>query len=711
MYICKLNREISTINKKYKMRKLFFMLLVAAITTLSGSALTVNNTAGNLAQSVSNAGTVTTLVVTGTMDASDFVFITNSMPSLTSINLSGVSIVPYNKGNALYGTVTNYNANEIPRTAFFGKKLTSVTLPSNLQSIGYAAFAGCYQLRSITIPASVAIIDDYAFSGSGLTSIVVPQSVQIMGKGVFSRCESLTSATINSWFIGDFAFLGDIRLANVSVGASVDMIGRGAFNGCTLLSTINFDPACRMTRIDEEAFINSGLQNIDVKSLGVGTVGDWAFAQTKLRNLALADEMTVLGDGALAHNPLLTSVTLPGLAQTHHNGHFNAPGVQRSLERINDYTFAGDALLQAGNMLKNDVETIGDYAFYNVSAAIDTMRLPASINYLGERAMAGMTGMRALKVDATEVPELGADVWAGVNQHSVPLITASEEVAELYKAADQWMNFFFDAGFILGDVNGDGVVAINDVTTFIDYLLGGGFEIDVRAADFNGDGKATIADVTGLIDILLNGNTRTSIQIIRTKLSNRLASTADALVMSAITLRSGDTRTIEVALNNRDYDYTALQCELVLPEGVELVAVEGIERGLHHKFYANRQNGDENVYCLIGLSDKLNKFAGHEGNILRLTVSANEDFDAADAEIILKDVLLVNMAHRLCLTSDVVSKVNDASGVEQITGDKEIANIRYINVAGQESDAPFDGLNIVITTYVDGTSTTVKVLK
>ena len=83
MYICKLNRVISTINKKYKMRKLFFMLLVAAITTLSGSALTVNNTAGNLAQSVSNAGTVTTLVVTGTMDASDFVFITNSMPSLT----------------------------------------------------------------------------------------------------------------------------------------------------------------------------------------------------------------------------------------------------------------------------------------------------------------------------------------------------------------------------------------------------------------------------------------------------------------------------------------------------------------------------------------------------------------------------------------------------------------------------------------------------
>jgi hypothetical protein len=43
--------------------------------------------------------------------------------------------------------------------------------------------------------------------------------------------------------------------------------------------------------------------------------------------------------------------------------------------------------------------------------------------------------------------------------------------------------------------------------------------------------------------------------------------------------------------------------------------------------------------------------------------------------------------------------------------EKEIAAVRYINVAGQESDTPFDGMNIVVTTYVDGTTTTSKVLK
>ena len=51
------------------------------------------------------------------------------------------------------------------------------------------------------------------------------------------------------------------------------------------------------------------------------------------------------------------------------------------------------------------------------------------------------------------------------------------------------------------------------------------------------------------------------------------------------------------------------------------------------------------------------------------------------------------------------------TGVEQLTADKEVAAIRYINVAGQESDTPFDGMNIVVTTYTDGTVSTVKVMK
>lgn len=57
---------------------------------------------------------------------------------------------------------------------------------------------------------------------------------------------------------------------------------------------------------------------------------------------------------------------------------------------------------------------------------------------------------------------------------------------------------------MLGDVNDDGNVAINDVTTLIDYLLGGQLEhFDDLNADVNQDGRITISDVTSLIDLLL----------------------------------------------------------------------------------------------------------------------------------------------------------------------------------------------------------------
>ena len=55
---------------------------------------------------------------------------------------------------------------------------------------------------------------------------------------------------------------------------------------------------------------------------------------------------------------------------------------------------------------------------------------------------------------------------------------------------------------LLGDVNGDGEVTIADVSTLIDYLMGGG-NIDEVAADCDENGIVDIGDVTALIDLLL----------------------------------------------------------------------------------------------------------------------------------------------------------------------------------------------------------------
>ncbi|MBQ4366677.1 MAG: hypothetical protein II786_01160, partial [Muribaculaceae bacterium] len=46
-----------------------------------------------------------------------------------------------------------------------------------------------------------------------------------------------------------------------------------------------------------------------------------------------------------------------------------------------------------------------------------------------------------------------------------------------------------------------------------------------------------------------------------------------------------------------------------------------------------------------------------------------------------------------------------------VTNDAQVTNVRYINMAGVESDKPFQGVNVVVTTYTDGTRTTAKVVK
>lgn len=58
-----------------------------------------------------------------------------------------------------------------------------------------------------------------------------------------------------------------------------------------------------------------------------------------------------------------------------------------------------------------------------------------------------------------------------------------------------------------GDVDGDGVLNISDVTMLIDVLLGGTYEnFNPQNADCDHDGQFTISDLTLLIDALLSGN-------------------------------------------------------------------------------------------------------------------------------------------------------------------------------------------------------------
>ena len=63
--------------------------------------------------------------------------------------------------------------------------------------------------------------------------------------------------------------------------------------------------------------------------------------------------------------------------------------------------------------------------------------------------------------------------------------------------------------------------------------------------------------------------------------------------------------------------------------------------------------------------------------------------------------------------SDVLITANFSvsTGISTIDNAKQVSSVDYINLAGVRSNVPFDGINIVVTRFTDGTTTVTKLVK
>ena len=60
---------------------------------------------------------------------------------------------------------------------------------------------------------------------------------------------------------------------------------------------------------------------------------------------------------------------------------------------------------------------------------------------------------------------------------------------------------------------------------------------------------------------------------------------------------------------------------------------------------------------------------------------------------------------------DIDLEIENTTAVEELNANKTVSSVAYYNLAGQQSAQPVDGVNIVVTTYTDGSTTTAKVIK
>ena len=122
-----------------------------------------------------------------------------------------------------------------PNAFYENDKITSITLPNSITSIGYLAFYGCTSLESINIPDSVTSIGSEAFSICGNLSSV-------------SFGENCKLTTIEY-----YVFSGCSKLKNITIPDSVTSICNWAFSGCGLTNALI---GSGVTFIDSEAFVD-----------------------------------------------------------------------------------------------------------------------------------------------------------------------------------------------------------------------------------------------------------------------------------------------------------------------------------------------------------------------------------------------------------------------------------------------------------------------
>lgn len=93
-----------------------------------------------------------------------------------------------------------YKVTKVDDKAFKGnKKVTKVTVGSNIKIIGKEAFSGATKLKTVTIGKNVTEIGANAFKGcSSITSVTLPSKTTKIGANAFSGCKKLKTLKISS---------------------------------------------------------------------------------------------------------------------------------------------------------------------------------------------------------------------------------------------------------------------------------------------------------------------------------------------------------------------------------------------------------------------------------------------------------------------------------------------------------------------------------
>ena len=215
--------------------------------------------------------------------------------------------------------------------------IRSVTIADDQTSIAEAAFRGCKDLTSVTIPASVAVIHTRAFADSGLKNITFSGSTSpTFGYFAFENV-TLESVTLDenmgiteaTKIIGELTKAGAItdstkiapaKFANYKAedvvvdGAEGKAINNQSYPFVKNL-TINGAYTSAASAFGNSNWGQETLENLTIHAPGENvTINKYAFMRAPLKSVKIeAEELKFTGDAAFLNTMLLTHIDLTGV--------------------------------------------------------------------------------------------------------------------------------------------------------------------------------------------------------------------------------------------------------------------------------------------------------------------------------------------------------------------------------------------------------------
>lgn len=326
-----------------------------------------------------------------------------------------IAAFAFEEADELLTLTVGSNVQVIGDAAFRGcGALTSVQFAegSELLSLGREAFAGCTALSAFAVPAGVRHLPARLFEGcTALAEVLLHDGLLTFGDDAFLECEALTYKTGNGMsFLGTkenpyLALMHVERTATaVAVPDSVVIVASGAFNGCTALGSVTLPE-------------------------GVLSLCSYAFAGcTTLSELTLPTTLTRIGEYALAGCETLAALDLPAGLTEIGTGAFrgctqlSSLSLPDTLRYVGELAFFGTALPLAadgggGKYLGNAqnpyflLVEVADRAAASLtvnestvviaggalaSTALSSLHLPAAVTVIGVRALAGCEALTAV---------------------------------------------------------------------------------------------------------------------------------------------------------------------------------------------------------------------------------------------------------------------------------------------------------------------------